>query len=221
LNCPSCSSPLLFGASSCSCGYQVSSTEDRPLEISYWEALRAWWRIYWPTQVVALFSMALFSRWMLGAINAARNEWPLDKSLLERRAALLTTLVTMLLSALCLWLFSPRIAGRPYRGFRLVRVPSDAPGQRMKAAEQMSLWFFIWWRQLVGGLAAMLLAMPLNMLLGTMRINAGSELSAFIGLFAIGPIIMKMLMGHPLSGFQIEARRAIEQTASDAAASSA
>ena len=143
-------------------------------------------------------------------MNAARAENPLERGLLAGHIAFLKMLVSLLLGAACVWLFSPRILGRPYRGFRLVRVPAGECGRKMTLKEGRSLWFFIWWRQLVGGLAAMLLTAPLNMLLGTMRIRASSEIGSLLGLFAVGPIVMKMLVGNPLSGFRIEARRADE-----------
>jgi len=54
---------------------------------------------------------------------------------------------------------------------------------------------------------AVLLAAPLNIALATMGIYAGQLVSIAAGLFAIGPIILKMLVGHPLHGFQIETRR--------------
>ena len=146
-------------------------------------------------------------------MNAARSEPALERSLLAGRLSTLTMLVSILCGAVCVWLFSPRIIGRPYRGFRLVCERPGGCGQGMTAGERTSLGFFIWLRQFAGGLAAMLLAMPLNMLLGTMGVEAGSQVASLIGLFAIGPIVMKMLVGHPFAGFRIEARRTAAQTA--------
>jgi hypothetical protein len=146
-------------------------------------------------------------------MNAARSGPATATSLLASRLSALTMLVSILCGAVCIWLFSPRVIGRPYRGFRLLCVRSCERGQGMTAGERTSLWFFIWLRQFAGGLAAMLLAMPLNMLLGTMGVKADAQIAALIGLFVIGPILMKMLVGQPLAGFRIEARRAAAQTA--------
>jgi hypothetical protein len=180
-------------------------TEDRPLEISYWEALRAWWRIYWPIQVLTIVPLAVLSRSLAANINAWRAEHPLQRSPLEVH---LTTVLTFVMGVVCLWLFTPRILERPYRGFSLVTcaAPGES-GSKLTVRQRTELWFFVWWRQLAGALLALLLAMPLNMMLGTMGINASSVIAGALGLFAIGPIIMKMLVGHPLTGFQIEARR--------------
>ncbi len=207
MNCPLCSAPLLFGSTSCTCGLQ-RAVDSRPLEISYSEALRAWWRIYWPTQLVSLVLIALFSRLIIWLINAARKENPLTASPLESYAGLANAGFTLLVGAFCVWAFASRILRRDYRGFRLVACGASGEFRRLTWRQRLSLWFFIWWRQYAGGLFALLLAMPLNMLLGTMKINAANEIAAAAGLFAVGPIVMKMLVGYPLGGFQIEARRA-------------
>jgi hypothetical protein len=212
LNCPACSAPLLFGSTSCSCGFQRSRSEDRPLEISYWEAFRVWWRIYWPTQLLSIVLLAAGSIWLGRYVNAWRVAHPLQRFPLKGYLPAIAFLMPVLTGSVGLWLFTPRIVGRPYRGFRLVAcMVSGESGSRLTARQRAELWFFVWWRQFAGGLLALLLAGPLNMLLGTMRINASSQIAALMGLFAIGPIIMKMLVGHRLTGFQIEARRSLSQ----------
>ena len=210
LNCPSCSAPLLFGSTSCNCGYQGISAEDRPLEISYWEALRAWWRIYWPTQLLSIVAVAAFTRWLWISVSAWRTEHPLQRSPLASYSTALTIALSFLLGVVSLWLFTPRILGRPYRGFRmLARGVSGESCSRLTGSQRAQLSFFVWWHQFVGGLAALLLAAPLNMMLGTMGISAAPQITAAAGLFAVGPIVMKMLVGHQLTGFQIEVRRGV------------
>jgi hypothetical protein len=63
MNCPQCFSPILFGATACGCGYTQPKTpprgddrtvEDRATELSYLEALRAYWRVYWPSLILVL-----------------------------------------------------------------------------------------------------------------------------------------------------------------------
>lgn len=122
--------------------------------------------------------------------------------------SILTFAGSFLVGAVCLWLFAPRIFGRAYRGFRLVACVASNEIPKLNNRQRAELWFFVWWRQLAGGLVALLLAMPLNMLLGTMKIHAAPQIAAAAGLFGIGPIIIKMLVGHPLDGFQAETRRA-------------
>jgi hypothetical protein len=211
MNCPSCSAPLLFGSTVCGCGIRLS-TSSRPLEISYSEALRAWWRIYWPSQLVSTVLLTLLTRWLLRSINQWRNEHQLEAAPLEGSLQFVISALTFAIGAVCLWLFAPRILGRGYRGFRLVASGFSGDAPRLTAQQRMSLWFFVWWRQIAGGLFALLLAMPLNMVLGTMKINAANEIAAAAGLFAIGPVIMKMLVGQPLKGFQVEARRPASET---------
>jgi hypothetical protein len=63
MNCPQCFSPILFGATACGCGYtqpkapahsEGMTIEDRAIELSYFEALRAYWRLYWPSLILVL-----------------------------------------------------------------------------------------------------------------------------------------------------------------------
>src|SRR5579859_2986994 len=63
MNCPSCGTPLLFGAVTCSCGFRSGSAAPSSIELSYWEALRAYWRIYWPTQLLGF--VAYIPLWFL------------------------------------------------------------------------------------------------------------------------------------------------------------
>jgi hypothetical protein len=196
----------------CRCGFQSSSAEGRALEISYWEALRVWWRIYWPAQLVSSALITLFSRSLAEGVNQWRAGHPLEVSPVETYFPILTIGGSLLIGAGCLWLFAPRILGRAYQGFRLVACLESNEIQKLTARQRTGLWFFVWWRQLAGGLLAWLLSMPLNMLLGTMNISAGSLIAAAAGLFGVGPIIIKMLVGNSLNGVQFETRRPVTST---------
>jgi hypothetical protein len=164
------------------------------LEISYWEALRAWWRVYWPTQLLSGAVLVVFRAWLFTYINAMRAANPLQASVPERYASVGIFLLNFFTVAICVWLFLPRVIDRPYRGFFLVTCAApDESGPRFTMRQRNEAWFFVWWRQLAGGLITLLLAAPLNMILGTMRINASTWVGAAAGLFAIGPIVMKLL----------------------------
>jgi len=67
--------------------------------------------------------------------------------------------------------------------------------------------FCVWWRQFAGGIFALLLAAPLNMLLKTSGVDASWEDAVATELFVTGPIILKMLVANPFTGFPIEAER--------------
>ena len=199
MNCPSCSAPFLYGSETCLCGSQATGAKNQTLEVSYWEALRAWWRIYWPTQLVSIGLMAVFSRWLLRIVNQSRAEHPLEPSALEGYLSILTVGGGFLMGAVCLWFFAPRILGRAYRGFRLVACFEASEIPKLTVRQRNELWFFVWWRQLAGGLLVVLLSMPLNMMLGTMNINAAPQIAAAAGLFGVGPICQGKVES---SGFQ-------------------
>jgi hypothetical protein len=156
--------------------------------------------------------LAVSTRLLVRNINQWRNEHPLEASPLEGSMGVVSSALGFAIGAACLWLFAPRILARGYRGFRLVACGVSGDASKLRAKQRTSLWFFIWWRQVAGGLLALLLAMPLNMVLGTMKISAAGEIGVAADLFAIGPVIMKMLVGYPFKSFQIEARRPTRET---------
>ena len=71
---------------------------------------------------------------------------------------------------------------------------------------------FLWWRQILAGMFAALLAMPLNALLSIMGLQFANQIAVLAGILVIGPILLKMLIGHEFGAFRIEARRAREQS---------
>jgi len=197
MNCPLCSSPLLFGATNCPCGYNLASApgEELPIDLSYWEGLRAFWRLYWPMQIVGLlfaFALAMISPVSGGA------------------AVLLTLVLQLALTGASMFLFMPRICGRPYRGFALVvvDVATGATTRKFSFRRRGQATFFLWWRQILAGMFASLLAMPLNAVL---ILIVGPRFTQWVAVFAavlvVGPILLKMLIGHQFDDFRIEARR--------------
>src|SRR5689334_9503426 len=128
MNCPTCASPMLFGSTACPCGYSVSTSSeaDDSIDLSYFEALRAYWRVYWPTQLLGALGMALAG------------------------GTVFDTLVQVLLAAAGLFLFASRLTARPYRGFWMVVSSNDGEvGPRMTYRQRLGVWAFLWWRQLV------------------------------------------------------------------------
>jgi hypothetical protein len=165
---------------------------DTDVELSYWEGLRAYWRIYWPAQVAAMVSAFVYAMVHSG------------------RAQALTALgLQALVGAIALFAFVPRIYSRPYRGFALVVLEpaQDAPRRTLDLRQRASLWWFLWWRQLAAGLIAGFLAMPTNMVLGIMGLHLSGGIAFVAGLLIIGPILMKLLIGNPFDDFRIEVQR--------------
>jgi hypothetical protein len=166
---------------------------DTDVELSYWEGLRAYWRIYWPAQVAGMALTFLFA-----VVHSGRT------------AALTAIELLVLVGAAALFVLVPRIYSRPYRGFALVVLEPalDTPGGKLSAAQRVHVWWFLWWRQLVAGVIATFLAMPTNIVLGIMGLHISGWIVGLAGVLIIGPILMKMLIGNPFEDFRIEVRRA-------------
>lgn len=161
-----------------------------PFDLSYWEALRAYWRYYWPPQLLVFFSVPLVRLFPALAPVLA-----------------VPVLVIALFGG---WLFVSRLYSRPYRGFSLVIVETpeevDVPG--LNPGRVTKLWFFLWWRQIVAGACGLILVFFVRFLLSLGRLDLPQEIVPVAAVLAIGPILLKMLIGHPFSDFRLEARRA-------------
>lgn len=142
-------------------------------------------------------------------IRSRRNLEPPEPSLLAAMVAMLVV-VAFFAGAITLFLFTARLLSRPYQGFSLVivRDAQAAAGMRMTLEERWHVVFFLWWRQLAAGLISMVMALPLNALLFIMGIRITSEIGYTAGIFVIGPILIKMLVGHQFKGFRLEAQHA-------------
>ena len=133
MNCPTCANPMLFGATTCPCGYTLStsSESDSSIDLSYFEALLAYWRVYWPTQLLIGLGLALAG------------------------GTLFDTVVQVFLAGVGLFLFASRITARPYKGFSIVVSSENGEaGPRMTYRQRLDVWFFLWWRQLVASAVA-------------------------------------------------------------------
>ncbi len=201
---------MMFGSTSCACGYGSAGAEpdDSVLEVSYWEALRAYWRVYWPTQVITFVGIFAISQALLEYVTHRREIEPLSSPLPVPLSFVLLA-CSLIVSAAALFLFVSRVVSRPYRGFSLVvtTAPGGEAGRHLRLGQRGQVWFFLWWRQLAASLIAVLLAAPLNVLLALMGLNVSGGVAVTGGLFIIGPVLVKMLVGNPFPGFSIEARR--------------
>jgi hypothetical protein len=210
MNCPTCSAPILFGATSCTCGYSSAgaASDESALDVSYWEGLRAYWRVYWPTQLLAFVFLVVALRTLTAYVGYRRDLDPVSAPL-PVPAWVCVLSLQLVAGAALLFLFVGRLLSRPYRGFSLVRVAaaSGETSRHLGLEQRMRVWFFLWWRQLAAGLFATLLAAPLNVLLALMGLQISTQVATLAGLFIIGPILIKMLVGNPFPDFSIEARR--------------
>jgi hypothetical protein len=184
---------MLFGATTCGCGYiqpktqvrsEYKTVDDRAIELSYFEALRAYWRVYWPSLILVL----------IGA-TALRSGTELD------------VFVPSLLWTIGLVLFVSRITARPYRGFSvgLREIPSGEIKQRMGMSERLDVFAFLWWKQLIALGVATIGALVLREL-GLNPLAAALILQVGIVLL-IGPILLKSMIIDPFETFQIFVRR--------------
>jgi hypothetical protein len=123
--------------------------------------------------------------------------------------SLLLLLLQIAVSAVSLFLFAPRICSRPYRGFSLVvvEIATGATTEKLRGRARLQVALYLWWRQILAGMIASVLAMPLNALLAIMGLRLAQWIAVFAGVLVVGPILLKMLIGHEFEDFRIEARR--------------
>lgn len=161
-----------------------------PFDLSYWEALRAYWRYYWPPQLVVFFSV------------------PLVK--LFPALALVLAVPVLLIALFGGWLFVSRLYSRPYRGFSLVIVetPEEVDVPRLNLGRVTKVWSFLWWRQIVAGACGLILTFFVRFVLSIGRVDFPQQIVPIAAVLVMGPILLKMLIGHPLGDFRLEARRA-------------
>ena len=95
---------------------------------------------------------------------------------------------------------------RPYSNFSLAFSLETTPPRRLSLKRRVHVWLFLCWRQVVASILAGLLAVLLNALPGL----RGFPVTRWIGVVAvpliIGPILIKMLIGHQFSDFRIEVK---------------
>jgi len=67
-----------------------------------------------------MIALAVLAKWLAVRMNDWRDAHPVERDPLASHFTLITYGASFVLGVACLWLFAPRILGRPYRGFRLV-----------------------------------------------------------------------------------------------------
>jgi hypothetical protein len=172
-------------------------TVDTDVELSYWEGLRAYWRIFWPVQAAAMVFVFVYA-----VVHSGRTD------------PVMAVALQALTGAAALFAFVPRIYSRPYRGFALAILDAAgaAAGQKLNLAQRARVWWFLWWRQLVAGVIAGFLAMPTNIVLGIMGLHITGAIAGLAGVLIIGPILLKLLIGNPFEDFRIEVRRVVPES---------
>jgi hypothetical protein len=200
MTCPTCGKPLLFGSKDCSCGWMPTTDPSGSVELTYREALAAFWRICWTATLFVISAMFASGAGAVALFGAARvvpllNTW------------LCQTLLQNLWIAVSLWLFVPLLLRWPYRGFRLVVQTDSDEASRFTFSQRSHVANFIFWRSLGAGIVGQILLMPINILLGIMQIPAGPYLAVILSILVVGPLIIRLLIGHPFTSFRVEVRR--------------
>lgn len=169
--------------------------------------MAAYWRIYWPTQMFGIVGYLPVIFWIRvpgGTYAVAGGMDPATQFLLQ-----------VGLGAIGLFLFIHRFLSSCFRRFS-IHLILDSPGQKegkLILKYRSQVWFFIWWRQIVAGIIAAILAAPLNSLISlfglraVLGINISYWISTLAVVLAVGPILLKMLIGHQFKDFHLEVRR--------------
>jgi hypothetical protein len=178
---------MLFGATACGCGYTLpkmprrgETVEDTEIELSYFEALRAYWRVYWPSLILVLIGASvLYSGTGLDAV------------------------VSSLLWNIGLFLFVSRITARPYRGFSVAlrEVPDGEIRRRMAMNERLNVFASLWWKQLIPiGVASVLATLLGGLGLDPLATTLFLQIAIVL---LIGPMLLKSLIVDPFETFQL------------------
>ena len=206
MNCPACNAPL-FGGTVCGCGYKQTRRLST-IDLSYPEALVAYWRIYWPTQLFGIIGYLPFGAWL----RVPGRTYILQANGMNATEQFLLQTV---LGAIGLFLFVHRILSSSFRHFS-IQMLIDSSGEKvtkLRLRQRSQIGFFIWWRQVVAGFIAGILAAPLNVLLSliglrsVLGINVAFWVSILGVVLAAGPIILKMLIAHQFGDFRFEVKR--------------
>jgi hypothetical protein len=95
----------------------------------------------------------------------------------------------------------------PFKGFVLVTVASNNRAEELNFRAQFLIWLFLYSRMLCAAVVTVFLLAPLNIFLSLFGVSAPTQVAFLATIFAVGPLLLKMLVGHEFSGFRIEVRR--------------
>jgi hypothetical protein len=183
MKCWGCGAPLVPGAL-CGCGYDNAGRAGLiEVEFTLWEALCAWWRIWWPPHALLLVALVVVAQ-----LTRSGRQW--------LGLALLLPLIFLLAEVL----FIGRLTSRPYASFSLVILggEDDPPRTRLTFSERLRIWYFLLWRQVA-------VAFLLEILLWIQWKIVGVP-ALIPAVLVIGPVLIKMLVGHQFRGFRVENR---------------
>jgi hypothetical protein len=190
----------------CALCLNSASALSNSVELSYGEALRVFWRIYWPSQLMALTAFASGI-----AIRTAHTVYTLRLSGAQRGGLELGLLVTVM----CFYVH--RIVAPPYRSFRIEIVqdqhPDSAQEKPFSLKRRIRVWSFLAWRMGVAEAIALILEAPLNIflsLLGVRKVlwfDTGFVVLTVAIVLIIGPTVLRFLIGYQFSDFRLEVFR--------------
>ncbi len=187
----------------CGCGH-THTRRLSSIDLSYPEALVAYWRIYWPTGIAGYLPVQAWMR------------LPGHTYVLQVNAAGATEqfLFQNILFTVGLFLFVHRFLSSSFRRFS-IQILKDSNGEKatkLPLAQRIQIWLFLWWRHIVAGFVAIILAAPLNMLLSLIGLRAvlGINVAFWISILGVvlaaGPVLLKMLIGHQFGDFRFEVK---------------
>jgi len=191
----------------CGCGY-TQTRRLSSIDLSYPEALVAYWRIYWPTQLFGIIGYLPFRAWM----KLPGRTYTLQVNGLSTTEQFLLQNV---LFAIGLFLFVHRVLSSSFGRFsiQILMDSSSEKATKLLLRQRSQLWFFLCWRHIVAGFVAIILAAPLNVLLSliglrtVLGINVAFWISVLGVVLVAGPILLKMLIAHQFGDFRFEVKR--------------
>ena len=171
------------------------------IDMTYWEALRSYWRICWPALLLGLVAYFPFILIAVRGRIFTLHLTPLGH-----------VLALVVLGALGFLMYLGRILS-PFPRFSIQIVASPQGSTALTMRRRTQLWLFVASRQIVGLIVALLMLAPTNVLLSLIGLRAilgvglSSILTALSLVFVVGPIVIKMLIGHDFSDFRLEVKR--------------
>jgi hypothetical protein len=182
------------------------------MEVTYFEALAAFWTVFWPSVVFAVF---VFYAVMSSQVSYAA--FVTLRGLLRDGSSRLVLLNG--LTGVGLFAFWPQFTNWTGRwiGHRfkidIVSGPADRAGHpKLTFLLRLRVWFFIFWRIEVALIAGYALATVVNVILLMFAVPSNAavaEVIAAIGvMFLAGPLILKLLVGNEFGNCRVMVQRA-------------
>jgi hypothetical protein len=129
----------------CGCGY-THTRKLSSIDLSYPEALVAYWRIYWPTQLFGIAGYLPVRTWM----RLPGHTYTLQVTGLSTTEQFL---FQNILFAVGLFLFVHRFLSSSFHRFS-IQILMDSNGEKVTNIPlrmRSQIWFFLWWRHIAAG----------------------------------------------------------------------